>query len=150
MKQPIDQWDVDRVVPLTKKAEGYSSKAYRCPAGVPTIGWGHTKGVKMGMTCTRPKAESWLMEDLETARDQAARVLGGIHTTEGQALAITDFVFNLGVTRFRASTLCKMIKAGDFEGAADQFGRWVYAGDKKLPGLVERREQERLLFTEEM
>lgn len=135
---------------MTKDAEGFRSRAYKCPAGTVTIGYGHTRGVHMGMTCTRAQAEEWLEDDLTRARNGVAQALKGIRITEGQALALMDFAFNLGVMRFRSSTLCKMILAEDFEGAAGQFKRWVYAGSEKLPGLVARRDWEEKLFREEM
>jgi lysozyme len=66
--------------------------------------------------------------------------------TQNQFDALVSFVFNLGVGNFRTSTLLKKLNAGDNDGAAQEFGRWIHAGGKALPGLVRRREAERALF----
>lgn len=136
------------VIELIKKAEGLSLDAYLCPAGIPTIGYGHTgKDVKLGMTCTQQQADEWLMEDFESAcRDVKAAVK--VPLTDNQLDALGSFVFNLGINRISQSTLLKKLNAGDYQGAAQEFDRWVFAGKVKLKGLVIRRAAERKLFEE--
>jgi hypothetical protein len=71
-RKRIQDWSLTKATALAKKFEGYHTTAYKCPAGVWTIGYGHTAGVVEGMTCTASEAEHWLMEDLREARDQAS------------------------------------------------------------------------------
>ncbi|WP_197416383.1 MULTISPECIES: lysozyme [unclassified Massilia] len=123
--------------------------AYLCPAGVPTIGWGHTKGVKIGDTCSVQQADIWLSQDLE---DTAATVasLVKVPLTQGQFDALCDFVFNLGAKKFGSSTLLILLNKGRMDAAADQFRLWVHAKvngkDVILPGLVKRRAAEAAMF----
>lgn len=124
-----------------KEFEGYSSTAYTCAAGVATIGYGHTKGVRITDHCTNGEAEQWLREDL-------APIEAYLNTipevdTQGKYDALCSFIFNLGMGNFKSSTLLKKIKAGAAtEDIQAQFRRWVYAGGKVLKGLVRRREWE--------
>ena len=121
--------------------EGFSNTAYRCPAGKWTCGIGHTSGVTATTTCTRKEAERWLREDL-------APVEAYVNTieqvrTQGQFDALVDFAYNLGLGNLKSSTLLRKIKEGAPTGdIQEQFRRWVYAGGKKLKGLVRRREWE--------
>jgi lysozyme len=123
--------------------------AYLCPAGVPTIGWGHTRGVKLGDTCSVQQADIWLSEDLEDAAAVVASLVKA-PLSQGQFDALTDFVFNLGAARFKSSTLLQLLNAGRVFAAADQFKLWVHAKvkgeDVILPGLVKRRAAEQALF----
>ena len=118
--------------------EGCRLEAYRDAAGVPTIGYGHTKDVRMGDRITAWCAKEYLRQDIEEAEQQVAEL--GVAKTVGQLEALTDFVFNLGIARLRQSTLLKKIrqKRPEREIRAE-FMRWVLAGGKRLPGLVKRR-----------
>ncbi|KAA0576665.1 glycoside hydrolase family protein [Azospirillum sp. Sh1] len=144
--KPICQAAVD----LVKHFEGLYPTAYLCPAGVPTIGYGHTAGVKMGQSITAEQADAFLAADLTEA---AGRVdaLVKVALNDDQRGALSSFVFNLGAGSLGSSTLLKMLNAGDYAGAADQFGRWVYATvngkPTKLAGLVARRAAEAALFS---
>lgn len=145
MPDPICKAAID----LVKHFEGLSLDAYLCPAGIPTIGYGHTAGVALGQSITAERAETLLSGDLAAA----AAVVDALMTvplTGGQRGALASFVFNLGRANFQSSTLLKRLDMGDHEGAAGEFGRWIYAtvnGKKtRLPGLVKRREAEALLF----
>ncbi|CAO3446591.1 Phage lysozyme R (EC 3.2.1.17) [Azospirillum argentinense] len=134
---------------LVRHFEGLYLKAYLCPAGVPTIGYGHTAGVKMGQTINGLQAEVYLRADMaDAARDVDRLVMAPL--TDRQRGALASFVFNLGAGALRDSTLRSMLNKGDYKGAAGQFGRWVYAtvnGEKvQLPGLVKRRAAEKALF----
>lgn len=130
---------------LIRQSEGLRLSAYRCPAGIPTIGYGSTAGVRMGQTITAERAESLLREDVrqfESAVDRLVKV----PLTQSQYDALVSFSFNLGAKSLEKSTLLRLLNAGDYSGAAAQFDRWVYASGKKLPGLITRRAAERALF----
>ena len=130
---------------LVRQFEGCQLRAYLCPAGVPTIGVGRTRGVKLGDTCTVQQADVWLSQDLEDAAASVA-MLVRVPLTQGQFDALVDFTFNLGVKRLAESTLLILLNKGNYKAAADQFSRWVYGGGQKLPGLVKRRAAEAALF----
>jgi len=131
---------------VIKQFEGLRLTAYKCPAGVLTIGYGSTGAhVKPGMKITEQEAERLLLDDL-------SRFEVGVHEvikqplTQGQFDALVSFSFNVGLGALRESTLAAKLKAGDVVGAANEFARWNKAGGKVLPGLVKRREAERDLF----
>lgn len=130
---------------LIKKAEGLKTKAYRCPAGILTIGYGHTHNVKEGDTCTPEQAGVWLKEDCLVA-ELTIRANVKVPLSQNQFDALVSFIFNLGSGNFVGSTLLKKLNAGDYAGAAAEFDRWVNAGGRELPGLVERRAVEKALF----
>lgn len=134
---------------LIQNAEGYSSKAYLCPAGKWTIGWGHTKNVKSGDVCSKELALIYLQEDLK----EAARVVlqyVKVPLNQNQLDALTSFCFNVRPSLFRTSTLLKKLNKGDYIGAANEFPRWNKGRVKGklvvLNGLVTRRKAEKDLF----
>lgn len=128
-------------IDILKQFEGFRNKAYLDSVGVPTIAWGHTKGVKLGMKCDEEQGEKWLKEDIEPIENYLNTIPE--LDTQGKFDACIDFCYNLGIGNFKSSTLLKKIKnkASDSE-ICKQFRRWVYAGGKKLTGLVRRREAE--------
>lgn len=124
-----------------KKCEGLRLKAYRCPAGVPTIGYGSTKGVRMGMVITAAEAEGRLLNDLTQFENYVNSL--NVCKTQGQFDALVDFCFNLGNGRLASSTLLKHIKANKpVSEIQKQFLRWNKSGGKVLRGLTIRREWE--------
>ena len=124
-----------------KGFETLELKAYKCPAGVLTIGYGHTRGVKDGQVITEIQAEVLLKGDL-LAVEKSINDLG-LALTQGQFDALVDFCFNLGRTKLLNSTLyVKILDNASDDDIATQFSRWVYGGGKKLDGLVKRREWE--------
>lgn len=130
---------------LIKEAEGLRLEAYRCPAGVPTIGWGHTKGVKMGQRITLAMAEDLLVEDLGPIE----RLLNGlkINFRQEQFDALVSWIFNLGSGNFKSSTMYKRILAdANDEEITDSLIKWTYSGKQQLPGLMKRRVAEANLF----
>lgn len=135
----------ERGLKIIKQAEGLRLVAYLCPALVWTIGYGHTRGVKAGDTCTIEQAEAWLREDCADAEAAVSR-LAPADLTQNQFDALVSFVFNVGTDAFAKSTLLRLLRAGDRQGAADQLRRWVKAGGATLAGLVLRRDAERNLF----
>lgn len=130
---------------LIKHYEGLRLKAYQCAAGVWTIGYGHTAKVKKSDTITEYEADRLLQEDVKESYNVVNSVVK-VPMTQGQFDAMTSFVFNLGSGAFKASTLLKKVNREDYVGASQEFSRWVFAGNKKLPGLVKRREAERIMF----
>ncbi|WP_338019024.1 glycoside hydrolase family protein [Azospirillum doebereinerae] len=136
-------------VDLVKHFEGRYLTAYLCPAGVPTIGYGHTARVQLGQTITEAAAEALLVSDLAAAAADVDRLVK-VPVNADQRGALASFVFNLGAGNLACSTLLTLLNAGDYQGAANQFGRWVYARVQgvtiQLPGLVSRRASEAALF----
>lgn len=130
---------------LIKKYEGLKLSAYKCPAGVWTIGYGHTAGVYAGQKITQKQADEIFDKDIKQFED-AVNSLVKVPLKQGQFDALVSFVYNVGKTAFANSTLLKMLNSGNYSGAGEQFNRWVFAGGKKLVGLVKRREEEKELF----
>ncbi|MFB3926609.1 MAG: lysozyme [Syntrophales bacterium] len=133
---------------LAKKFEGYRLKPYRCPAGILTGGWGHAfrKGEKV-RDLPEPEATEILHQDLSAAAISAFRQCPRLLLeSEKRQGAIIDFTFNLGGGRLQASTLRRRINQGNWEEAARELRKWVYAAGRKLPGLVLRREAEAKLL----
>lgn len=120
--------------------EGYRQKAYRCPSGVLTIGYGHTKGVKEGDTISYREAGDLLKADIE---EVATAVEKCGELTQGQFDALVSFVFNVGEGNFNKSTLKKKVLKNRFDKSiGNEFRKWVYSNGHKLDGLVKRREWE--------
>lgn len=127
-----------KLIKAIKQFEGCRLKAYKCPAGVPTIGYGSTKNVYMGLTITYADAEKRLISDLAAFERYVDNLK--VCKTQGQFDALVDFCYNLGTASLASSTLLKLIKAkAPVADIQAQFERWVYANNKKLPGLIKRR-----------
>lgn len=121
-----------------KRFEACATTAYRDSAGVWTIGYGHTKGVKKGDRITPYQAEQFLKGDI-AEYEQAANLVKRI-ATQGQFDAIVDFMYNCGIANFNSSTLKRYIESGRKTWEIqEQFLRWLNSGGKKLGGLVTRR-----------
>ena len=135
----------ERGLALIRQFEGLRLSAYKCAAGVPTIGWGTTKGVKMGQTITRDEADRLLLEDAQRFADHV-KALVKVPLNQNQTDALVSFVYNVGPAAFGKSTMLKLINQGLLEDAANQFVRWNRAGDQVLAGLTRRRMAERDLF----
>ena len=135
----------DKGIEFIKRHEGLRLKAYQCPAGVWTIGYGSTGGVRPGDVITEAQAEKLLKQDLKTAEDEINKHLLPLKQHQFDSLA--SFVFNVGIGSFRRSTLLKRLKMDvNHPDIVNQFNRWVYGGDKILPGLVRRRKEEANLY----
>lgn len=131
---------------IIKNFEGCRLKAYKCPAGVWTIGFGHTgKDVKEGLTITQEQAEHYLQNDIIIHSANVTRLVK-VPITQNQFDALVSFEYNVGYGNFASSTMLKMINKNMFPEAAQQFDRWVYANKKRLTGLVKRRQAEKELF----
>lgn len=130
---------------LIKKFEGLRLDAYQCSAGVWTIGHGHTAKVRPGDRIDAQKAGEYLSNDVQGAESDVLRLLK-VSITQGQFDALVSFVFNLGSGALAKSTLLRKLNAGDYAGAGKEFHKWVFAGGRKLEGLVRRRQAEYELF----
>ena len=134
---------------LCRFFEGFSSKPYICPAGYPTIGYGTVykpDGTKVTMQdepISKELANDWLMRELQ--HNYMAGVLKAspiLIANERLLAAITDFAYNLGVGRYRASTLKRRVDSNDLLGVETELKKWTKGGGKTLPGLVKRRQAE--------
>lgn len=130
-----------------KEFEGLRLRAYRDAVGKPTIGYGHTLGVKMGQRITERQAEEMLEQDLWVA-GRFPNTIKEINT-QGKYDAVVSFIFNLGVGSFKRSTLYRRIlRHAPDKMIQAELRRWVHSGGKVLPGLVKRREWEAQRWTE--
>lgn len=129
------------MIEALKSFEGCKLKAYRCPAGVPTIGYGHTQGVKMGQVITQAQADALLKGDLMPFEKGVAKLFP--NATQPQFDALVDFAYNLGLANLERSTLRKKILLGADEAIIRaNFLIWNKAGGKVLAGLTKRRQWE--------
>jgi lysozyme len=138
-------------IELIKDFEGFRSSAYLCPADVWTVGYGHTSAagaplVVQGTTVSQSEAETILKRDLQTFEKVVSDAVT-VPLNENQFAALVSFVFNIGPSAFRTSTLLAKLNDGDYLGASKEFGRWVKGNaGERLPGLERRRAAERSLF----
>jgi lysozyme len=135
----------ERGIAILKECEGLRLNAYRCPAGIWSVGYGSTKKVTEGMVINRDEAEARLVEDLALVEKQVNQLVQ-VPLTENEFSALVSFCYNVGATRFKSSTLLKKLNRGDLFGVAQEFHRWVYTQGRILPGLMNRRRQEQALF----
>lgn len=123
--------------------EGRELMGYVDPVGIPTICYGHTATAKLGDTKSPEECERLLREDLGVALSAVDKALPELPPSTRAAFG--SFTYNVGVGAFNGSTLLRKAKAGDLIGACNELTRWVYAGGRKLNGLVRRRDAEREL-----
>ena len=137
-------------VDLICEFEGKRLAAYDDGVGVWTIGFGTIKypngvRVKKGDTCTLEQAKEYMRHDLiefEHTVNSSVKV----PLNQNQFDALVSLAYNIGSNAFKSSTLVKKLNTGDYQGAADQFNVWINAGGKRMQGLVNRRDREKLLF----
>lgn len=141
----IDMYPSSTCIELIKTYEGFRPTAYKCPAGVWTVGYGRTKGVTPTTVCTMAEATAWLAEDLAAASKAVLRHVK-VPLTQNQFDALVSLVFNIGEGNFKNSTLLDLLNGKNYVLAAMQFDRWVHANKRRQPGLVKRRAAERKLF----
>ena len=141
----------ENCVALIKHFEKFEPRAYRCPAGKPTIGYGHVIQASehhlRDAVLNEAQASALLAADLAKFAPQVESLLKGVVTDPGQFDALVSFAFNCGVNALRNSTLLKKFKAGDVGGAAGEFKRWNKSNGKVLAGLTRRRAAEERMFT---
>ncbi|WP_375629552.1 MULTISPECIES: lysozyme [unclassified Bartonella] len=132
---------------LIKRFEGFSRTVYFCPAGYPTIGYVHVvkndEDFSAGIDETQ--AEELLRQDAQIAERAVLRLIN-VPLTDGQFDALVSFTYNLGGGALQRSTLRRKINREEYAEVPEQFMRWVWAGRRKLKGLVRRRYAECLLY----
>jgi len=131
------------LIKLIKDSEGCKLKAYKCPAGIWTIGYGQTKGVKEGMVWTQQQADEDIIKTALQAFNEAIKASPILTTAnmEKQA-AIADFVYNLGITNYNKSTLKLRVDKGNWVSASTEIKKWNKSNGTILNGLVKRRQLE--------
>ncbi|AEG00687.1 glycoside hydrolase family protein [Methylomonas methanica] len=138
-------------IKLVQKFEGLKLQAYLCPAGVWTIGYGHTKGVKKGDEITQAEADKLLAQDLGQCGEQVEKCVR-VPLHDNQFAALASFVFNAGIGSLLSSTLLRRLNNGDYDCVPSELSKWVKALNPKtgkkvaLPGLVKRRAAEGQLW----
>jgi lysozyme len=131
-------------VEFIKTHEGLRLKAYVCPAGVLTIGYGHTKTVTPGMIIARAEADQLFLRDVAEFETGVMQACGT--QLQHRFDALVSFAFNVGLAALRRSTLIKHVRDENYKAAADQFLRWNKVKGRPNAGLTKRRRQERLMF----
>ena len=130
---------------LIKKFEGCKLDSYRCSANVATIGYGHTKDVIDGDSCTQDEAGQMLADDLAEFEGYVDKLVT-VDLEQNQFDALVAWTFNLGPTNLKISTMLKELNAGNYAKVPSEMKRWNKAGGKTLDGLIRRREAESLLW----
>jgi lysozyme len=135
----------DAGLAIIKKSEGMRLDSYRCPAGIASVGYGHTgPDVRIPMTITPGEADRLLHDDLARFETGVDAMING--ATENQFSAMVSLAYNIGLGNFATSTVRKRHNARDFMAAANAFLLWNRGGGRVLPGLQTRREAERKLY----
>lgn len=139
-RQSFGSYSCELAMAFVKAEEALRLKAYKCPKGVWTIGWGHTGGVKEGDTCTREQAEVWLRSDLQSAQSALAKFIN-VPVSADQFIALLSLAFNMGAQGVveKCPKLMRALNEKDYDGAADEFLDITNGG---LAGLVARRRRE--------
>ena len=136
----------DEGIELIKHFEGCELEAYKCAAGVWTIGYGYIKGVQEGDKWSADKADFMLFKELEEEYEKYVNDYVNVPLNQCQYDALCSFVYNLGGNALKNSTLLIVLNSGNYEGVPEQIMRWNKAGGRVLAGLVRRRECEAELF----
>ena len=135
---------------LIKRFEGFSETVYICPAGYPTIGYGHVvldhEVENFAYGISEEQATDLLRQDVAIAEYAVVRHIN-VPLSDGQFDALVSFTFNLGSGALQRSTLRRKLNRQEYRLAANEFSRWVWAGGKKLKGLIHRRNAEAALFS---
>ena len=134
-------------IALIKRFEGFCAVVYNCPAGKPTIGYGHVvkPGERFGML-TEAQATELLRADAEIAAHSVKRFISA-PLTQNQFDVLVSFTFNLGGGALETSTLRSLINDGRFDAVPRELNRWVFSKGQRLPGLIARRAAEGQLFS---
>lgn len=133
-------------IELIKEFEGLKLESYKCPAGIWTIGYGHTgKNIIKGMKITKKEAEDYLYNDLKIHSEYIKRLVK-VEINQNQTDALISLEYNIGYNAFKNSTLLKLLNQGKYLEASKEFDKWVYSNNKKLKGLILRRKKEKELF----
>ena len=125
--------------------EGCELQAYQDAVGVWTIGYGHTKNVKEGMTVSKEQADNMLLNELDEYCEYVEKAVE-VNLEQNQFDALVSWTYNLGPSNLNSSTMLKVLNSKDYDEVPHEMKRWNKAGGKVLQGLVRRREAEALLF----
>lgn len=138
---------LDQIVDLVKNFEGCRLTAYKCPAGIWTIGFGETLGVKEGDVWTQEQADTILRQRAgQFMLATLKRCPKLLRESPDRLAACTSLAYNIGIGAFGASSVCRKTARSDFTGAADAFLLWNKGGGRVLRGLTLRRQAERLTY----
>lgn len=118
--------------------EGWRSEAYLDQGGVPTIGWGRTEGVRLGMVTTEAQERAWLDRELSEIDAHLRRIIK-VKLTQGQYDALVLWAYNVGRAAVERSTLVRLLNTGQYSAVPSQLKRWVYVNGKVSRGLINRR-----------
>jgi lysozyme len=132
-------------IAIIKRFEGFSPTAYLCPAGVKSIGWGHTHEVNLNDVCTKEQAERYLWDDLRIAEAAVLRHVR-VPLSSNQYSALVSFVFNFGEKKFSLSTMLALLNKGWYQQVPAQLIRWIHSDGKVERGLINRRNAESALW----
>ena len=146
-----------KAMEIIKFYEGFEKYAYKDAAGLWTIGFGtlieknvnptlYKKFVEQGQEISREDAEGLLINHLKNEVEPVINKFVNVPLNENQKDSLKSFIYNVGSGNFQKSTLLKKLNSGDYNGAASEFMKWVYAGGQKLAGLEKRRKEEQILF----
>lgn len=135
---------------LIKRFEGFSPTIYICPAGYPSIGYGHVvlahEQDQFATGITQAEATELLRKDVRIAERAVLRLIT-VPLTDGQFDALVSFTFNLGAAALQRSSLRRKVNRGEHEGVPAELMKWVWAAGKRMPGLVRRRRSEALVYS---
>jgi len=137
--------DLTQAVNIIKEFEGLRLKAYRCPAGKWTLGYGTTFGVEEGNVITKEQAEEMLSEDVASFAKRIENLIK-VKTTDNQFCSLVSLCYNIGIGNFKNSTLLKYLNNGWFEQIPSQFMRWNKIKGEEVGGLTRRRKAEVALW----
>ena len=132
---------------ILKEFEGLRLVAYRCSAGVPTIGYGWTSGVKMGDVWTREKAEHMLLEGVKPYEKAVQEAIGDAKTSQNQYDAMVSLCYNIGPGNFKKSSVARLHREGKYAQAAAAFMMWIKSKNRIIGGLIKRRNKEKVLYS---
>lgn len=144
MRKQIIARGLVATVALVGGFEGLRTVAYLDPVGIPTACFGETENIRLGQSFTREECEARLADRIVEFDDAVTSCLG-YAPAPGPRMAFVSLAYNIGTEAFCGSTLARLARAGDIDGACAQLDRWVYAKGVKWPGLVRRRAEERAI-----
>lgn len=130
---------------LIRNFEGCETSAYQDSVGVWTIGFGHTKDVEEGQTCSMEDAETMLADEMDEYEGYINDMVR-VDLQQHEFDSLVAWVYNLGPTNLGESTMLKVLNGGQFDRVPDEMNRWNRAGGEVLEGLVRRRQAESLMF----
>lgn len=143
--RPFGSYDPSVSVEFIAQFEGCELSAYKCPVGVWTIGYGHTKDVRAGDKCSEDQAKAWLADDIRETQSLLAHYVN-LPVSKNEFVALVSLAFNVGVGALTKSKLLRKLNSGDRDGAAEEFLDFDLANGKRVAGLTRRRQAEHDLF----